>query len=140
MVNPNKQRGDRAERAVRDFAGARYPGSFKTRAGFDDDLGDVIVEHPAGRVVAQVKDVGAPKWREWYDGLKGQVQTCLRKSQRHVLGGVIVWKYRGKSDPAHWHAVVPFADLLDLLDNTYAAGHAEGYDRRAADEYTREHG
>ena len=55
MVNTNKAKGDRAERVVRDWAAKLWPGSFKTRAGFNEDLGDVIVEHPAGRVVLQVK-------------------------------------------------------------------------------------
>lgn len=135
MANPNKRKGDVAERAVRDYADDRYVGSFKTRAGFNDDLGDVIVEHPAGRVVLQVKDVASPKWRDWYRQLTEQVGVCTRESNRPTVGGLIVHKYRGHANPAEWHAVAPLSSLLDLLDDVYDAGHRAGYDNRAADEY-----
>lgn len=126
MANPNKRKGDVAERAVRDLATSRYPGSFKTRAGFNDDLGDVIVSHPAGRLVLQVKDVASPSWKMWRQQLADQVATCRNESFARVLGGVIVHKYRGHSDPATWHAVTSLGDLLDLLDEAYTRGRYEG--------------
>lgn len=122
MANVQKQKGDRAERVVRDLAADRYPGSFKTRAGFTEDLGDIIVEHPAGRVVLQVKDVASPAWKRWYEQLAAQVATCTTESSRPTVGGVIVHKYRGKADPAQWHAIAQLEDLLDLLDGAYNAG------------------
>lgn len=126
MANPNKRKGDVAERAVRDLATSRYPGSFKTRAGFNDDLGDVIVSHPAGRLVLQVKDVASPSWKMWRQQLADQVDTCRIESDTHVAGGVIVHKYRGHSDPASWHAVTSLGDLLDLLDEAYTRGRYDG--------------
>ena len=126
MANPNKRKGDVAERAVRDLATSRYPGSFKTRAGFNDDLGDVIVSHPAGRLVLQVKDVASPAWKMWRKQLADQVDTCRIESDTHVAGGVIVHKYRGHSDPASWHAVTSLGDLLDLLDEAYTRGRYDG--------------
>lgn len=126
VVNTNKAKGDRAERAVRDWAAKLWPGSFKTRAGFNEDLGDVIVEHPAGRVVLQVKDVATPAWREWFSQLASQVLTCSRESSGSVLGGVIVHKARGQSDPARWRAVVPLEALMDLVDTAYRSGRAIG--------------
>lgn len=138
MANRNKDKGDRAERAVRDWATAWWPGSFKTRAGFNDDQGDVIVEHPGGRLVLQVKDVASPTWTAWFKQLAAQVNTCRELSRpRPVLGGVIVHKARGSADPATWRAVVPLGELAELVDTAYQAGHAAGYDRRAADEYAR---
>lgn len=122
MANPNKRKGDRAERAVRDLAASRYPGSFKTRAGFNDDLGDVIVEHPAGRVVLQVKDVASPTWKAWFAQVSDQVATCERESERAVLGGLIVHKTRGVGDPARWRAVGELGTVLELIDSAYEAG------------------
>lgn len=122
MTNRNKRKGDAAERKVRDLVAARYPGSFKTRAGFNEDLGDVIVAHPAGRVVLQVKDVAKPAWRQWFAQVADQVDTCARESEGAVLGGIIVHKARGVGDPAKWRAVVELGDVLDLIDAAYAAG------------------
>lgn len=127
MANPNKRKGDVAERAVRDLATSRYPGSFKTRAGFNDDLGDVIVSHPAGRLVLQVKDVASPSWKSWREQLADQVNVCRTESETNVVGGVIVHKYRGHSDPSSWHAVTSLGDLLDLLDEVYEAGERAGW-------------
>lgn len=127
MANPNKRKGDVAERAVRDVATKRYPGSFKTRAGFNDDLGDVIAAHPAGRVVLQVKDVASPSWKKWREQLAEQVDTCERESEGRVIGGVIVHKYRGHADPGKWHAVTSLGDLFDLLDEAYEAGVSQGW-------------
>ena len=127
MSSPNKRKGDVAERAVRDLATSRYPGSFKTRAGFNDDLGDVIVSHPAGRLVLQVKDVASPSWKSWRGQLADQVNVCRNESETNVVGGVIVHKYRGHSDPSSWHAVTSLGDLLDLLDEVYEAGERAGW-------------
>lgn len=126
MANPNKRKGDVAERKVRDLATERYPGSFKTRAGFNDDLGDVIAEHEGGRVVLQVKDVAKPTWSAWFLQLADQVATCARESNRHVLGGLIVHKARGVGDPAKWRAVAELGTVLDLIDAAYEAGRADG--------------
>ena len=81
MANANKQKGDRAERAVRDYVVDRYPGSFKTRAGFDDDLGDVVVAFGLERVVLQVKDVAAALWKKWHGQVAEQVETRLDSEQ-----------------------------------------------------------
>lgn len=126
MANVNKNKGDRAERAVRDWAVARYPGSFKTRAGFTDDLGDIILAHDGGRVGLQVKDVASPSWTQWFHQLSGQVVTLIRESPGRVLGGVIVHKARGQGDPGSWRAVVPLSSLADLLDAAYNAGLEDG--------------
>lgn len=122
MANPNKRKGDAAERKVRDLVAARYPGSFKTRAGFNDDLGDVIVAHPAGRVVLQIKDVAKPAWSMWFAQVAGQVATCSRESEGAVLGGLIVHKARGVGDPARWRAVGELGTVLELIDSAYEAG------------------
>lgn len=127
MANPNKAKGDRAERAVRDWASERWPGSFKTRAGFDDDLGDIVATPSAGRLVLQVKDVAKPTWTAWFSQLAGQVDTCRSASKPiRVIGGAIVHKVRGSANPAAWRAVMTVEDLADLVERTYAAGWADG--------------
>lgn len=133
MANRNKQKGDRAERAVRDWAVEHGPGSFKTRAGFNDDMGDILWLHTAGYVVLQVKDVARPAWSQWFRQLADQIATATRevRGERPVLGGVIVHKVRGVSDPAHWRAVLPLGVLDQLLENVYSAGLSHG--RRRAD-------
>ncbi|WP_064078920.1 hypothetical protein [Prescottella equi] len=65
MPNPNKLRGDRAERAVRDYLRANgFPHCERTRAGYTRDAGDL---HPApgataGQAVpvAQRRGLGDP--------------------------------------------------------------------------------
>lgn len=126
MANANKNKGDRAEMAVRDYAYSRHEGSFRTRAGFNDDLGDVIVDHPAGRLVLQVKDVASPNWKKWREQLDQQVGHCEAASDVDVLGGVIVHKYRGHADPATWHAVTDLDSLITLLDDAYNRGKYHG--------------
>lgn len=126
MANANKSKGDRAERAVRDLVVERYPGSFKTRAGFDDDLGDIVTEFHGARIPLQVKDVASPLWSKWYMQLADQVATCRRASRGvPVLGGLLIHKRRGKADPATWHAVGRLSDVLDLLDAAYRLGRSD---------------
>lgn len=128
MANRNKQKGDRAERAVRDWAVERYPGSVKTRAGFNDDMGDILLRHLSGWVVLQVKDVASPVWSTWFTQLADQVTTATQqiKDDHPVHGGVIVHKIRGVADPAQWRAVTRLGDLDTLLSRVYAAGVERG--------------
>lgn len=131
MANRNKQKGDRAERAVRDWAVDHGPGSFKTRAGFNDDMGDILWLHMAGYVVLQVKDVASPVWSQWFRQLADQVTVATREvhGDHAVVGGVIVHKVRGVSDPAQWRAVLPLEALEQLLSSAYSAGVDHGLGR-----------
>lgn len=115
MANPNKVKGDRAERAVLAYLKDSWPGSFKTRSGFNDDLGDVIAETPAGRLVVQVKDTTAARWSEWFAQLDAQVATCRQESNGPVIGGVIVWKTRGSANPADWRTIARLDNTVDLI-------------------------
>lgn len=127
VANPNKAKGDRAERAVLGYVSDRFPGSFKTRAGFNDDLGDVIVDTSPGRVVLQVKDVASPNWSKWFSQLADQVKTCRRESTSHnVVGGAIVHKLRGEGDPGKWRAVLPLSTYMDLVEAAYFKGVDDG--------------
>lgn len=126
MANANKRKGDVAERAVRDFLSTLWP-TKKTRAGFDDDLGDVLTDTPAGRLVVQVKDVATPKWKTWYAQLADQVRVCQEHTDNiPVLGGILVHKYRGHGSPTDWHAVCRLEDMTAMLTAAYDAGHRDG--------------
>lgn len=117
-MNPNKAKGDRAERAVLAYLQEFYPETIKTRAGFNDDLGDVIAETPHGLLCVQVKDVAQPKWGEWFEQLAEQVKTLKDNTTKPVIGGVIVWKQRGKSDPGQWRVLCQLQFLPQLLNPT----------------------
>lgn len=132
MANKNKYKGDRAERAVRDWALQRCPGSFRTRAGFHEDLGDVILAHQSGAVVLQVKDVSNPNWKQWFSQLKDQIHTAIAefRGTQSVVGGAIVHKLRGNGDAGAWRAVMTLQGFADTLDRAYAAGYAAGREDR----------
>lgn len=126
MANRNKQKGDRAEIVTRNYVEQKYPGSFRTRAGFNDDLGDIVIEHPAGRIIIQVKDVATPAWKTWYKQLNDQIETAKQESDKPVAGGIVLHKYRGKADPEQWHAVTQLGSFLELIDEAYNAGVEQG--------------
>lgn len=115
MANANKRRGDRAEMAVRDYLKKIWPGTRRTRPGFDDDLGDVIAETPDGLLCVQVKDVATPQWKTWFAQLDDQVATLRQQTDKPVLGGVLVWKTRGSADPADWRVVSRLDRMVGLI-------------------------
>lgn len=114
MAHPNKRKGDAAERKVRDYLSEIWP-TKKTRAGFDDDLGDVIAETPDGLLCVQVKDVATPQWKTWFAQLDDQVATLRQQTDKPVLGGVLVWKTRGSADPADWRVVSRLDRMVGLI-------------------------
>lgn len=114
MANPNKRKGDRAERAVRDYLQTIWP-TRKTRAGFDDDLGDVIAETSRGLLVCQVKDVASPQWKTWFAQLEAQVTNLKANTDKPVIGGLLVWKARGSANPANWRAITTLDKVPGLL-------------------------
>lgn len=129
MPNPNKDKGDRAERSVlRYLHMAGFPRSWKTRAGWDDDRGDIVIPHPGGTaapVVVQVKDVAKPTWTEWHRQVASQVHNA------GASFGVIVHKRRGFSDPAQWNVVMTGAQFAEILT---MVGYSEALHSVATDE------
>lgn len=115
MANPNKRRGDRAELAVTKYLQTIWPNTRKTRAGWDDDLGDVIAETPRGLLCVQVKDVASPQWKTWFEQLDSQVTTLKANTTKPVVGGILIWKTRGSANPAKWRAICQLEQLPRLL-------------------------
>ena len=129
MANANKERGNAAERAVRDYLTdvVGEGAVIKTRAGFNDDLGDVLADLPAGRLVVQVKAVKTPKWHEWFEQVTSQVAVCRRESApQPVVGGIVVSKRIGVADPGRWIAAAPLSQLMELIDAVYREGVEDG--------------
>lgn len=107
MPNPNKLRGDRAERAVRDYLRANgFPHCERTRAGYTRDAGDL---HPAPGLTVQVKDRAQYAWPEWLRQLDEQ------RDEAKADHAVLVVKRRNLGDPGQWLAVMPLAAIARLL-------------------------
>lgn len=107
MSNPNKAKGDRAERAVRDYLRANgFPHCERTRAGYTRDAGDL---HPAPGLTVQVKDRAQYAWPEWLRQLDEQ------RDEAKADHAVLVVKRRNLGDPGEWLAVMPLAAIARLL-------------------------
>lgn len=115
MPNRNKQRGDRAEVAVKNYFQSLGFESKRTRAGFDSDLGDIIATTPRGLLCVQVKDCAKAEWGKWFTQLNDQIATLKANTTKPVVGGILVWKMRGTSNPANWRAICQLEQLPRLL-------------------------
>lgn len=109
MANPNKAKGDRAERAVLAVLKQFDNDARRTRPGRLEDQGDIH----ALNTTWQVKDVARPLWRDWLTQLDQQVE---RSPYRR---GILVWKLRGYGGkPAKWLAVMELEQMCELLEET----------------------
>ena len=129
MANANKRKGSDAERAVRDYLVSQFgeDAVIKTRAGFNDDAGDILVDHQSGRVVLQVKNTKKSWWTEWLEQTASQVEVCRSISAPiPVVGGVVIRKRPRVTDPAQWLAVTTLGGLMELLDAAYESGWVDG--------------
>ncbi|MCK0516978.1 hypothetical protein [Williamsia sp. DF01-3] len=107
MAHPNKTKGDRAERAVRDYLRSNgFPRTERTRAGYTRDAGDL---HPCQGLTVQVKDRAAYAWPEWFRQLREQ------RAEAKADHAVLVLKRRGLGDPGEWLAVMPLSEMTRLL-------------------------
>lgn len=117
MAHPNKSKGDRAERAVRDFLRSNgFPRTERTRAGYTRDAGDL---HPCQGLTVQVKDRAAYAWPEWLRQLRAQ------RAEAKADHAVLVLKRRGLGDAGEWLAVMPLSEMTRLLK---AAGYGVLHD------------
>lgn len=107
MPNRNKQKGDRFERAALLVAQEKFPDAFKTRDGFHDDCGDIVLDKTA-RFIVQAKDCASKPWFVWLDELD------VQKKNAGAVHGVVVCKRRGISDAGEALAVMRYRDLINL--------------------------
>lgn len=106
-MNPNKRKGDIAERKVRDaFRALGFPHAERTRAGHPDDHGDMWL---CPGLMVQVKDVGSPSYGKWLADT--ETQRAAGKADRAVL----VHKRRGVGDASQWYVVMTVEQVASLL-------------------------
>jgi len=111
VSNPNKIKGDWAERVIKAaLRGLGFPWTEKTRAGYERDLGDLHLV-PGQLVIAQVKNVRTPRWLEWMADLETQ------KANADADVAFLVWKPGGLGEARadEWLAVMPVREMAVLL-------------------------
>lgn len=91
MPNRNKEKGDRFEYAALLSAREYFPEAFRTRAGWDDDRGDLGLTKDY-RFIEQLKDCASKPWGVWLDELDKQMINAGAQY------GAVSVKRRGISD------------------------------------------
>lgn len=105
MSSPEKQKGDRAERAVVEFLNREGITAHRIRAGSPDDVGDIEAH---ADLVIEVKDRGKIDLPAWLRKL------AVQKANKDAAFGVIIVKKRGSADPLEWAYVMDSATFLNL--------------------------
>ena len=108
MSTPQKQKGDRAERAIVEWLHSLgFTKAHRIRAGSPDDIGDIELGVPG--VVIEVKDRGKIDLPAWIRKLG------LQKANKDAALGVIIVKKRGSSDPFEWSYVLDGASFVNII-------------------------
>lgn len=111
-MNPNKDKGDRWQRAVNQaYRALGFPQCESTRAGWDTDRGDHLL---SPGLCVQSKDCKDKRWAEWFDQLEQQ-----RRNAKADHAWLVI-KRPGIADARHGLAVMTVAEHARLL-------HAAGY-------------
>ena len=105
MSSPEKQKGDRAERAVVEFLNKHGLKAHRIRAGSPDDIGDIELH---ADLVIEVKDRGKVDLPAWLRTL------AVQKANKDAAFGVVIVKKRGSSDPLEWSFVLDAPSFLNL--------------------------
>ena len=106
FVNPSKDKGDRAERALVDFLDHEGFVARRIVAGAHDDIGDIEVSPD---VVLEVKNRYRLELPEWCRNLEAQ------KGNKDAAFGFIAIKIRGKTNPLEWAYVIDGATFINIL-------------------------
>lgn len=106
MPNPQKRKGDAWERAVaKALQSHGYPHAERTRAGWDDDRGDI---NAAPGLVFQCKDQASKRWSTWLEELDEQIGNAKADH------GVLIVKQKGVPDASQALAVMTLAQWTRL--------------------------
>ena len=108
MSNPQKVKGDKAERDVAAYLAAHgFPYAERAYgAGRPDDVGDI---DGIPGVVVEVKNHTKITIPAWLNELE------VEMSNARAVHGAVVAKRRGSTDVGSWYAIAPFADWVRLL-------------------------
>lgn len=112
MPNANKRKGDRFERSAVLTAQEYFPDAWRTRAGWDDDRGDVILVKDYS-LIQQAKDCQARPWFSWLAELDAQ------KRNAGARWGCVVSKRPGFPDAADAMAIMRNRDWLALVQHVH---------------------
>ena len=97
MSNPSKVKGDKAERdLVAWLVRNGYPLAHRSRAGWSDDVGDVL---GVPGLVIEVKHAKTMRLGPWLDELD------VEKVNAGCRSGVLIVRRPGWPDPGEWFAV-----------------------------------
>lgn len=108
MPNPNKQKGDRAERDVLKIISQYDPDARRTRPGRREDEGDILTEE----FTIQVKNVKTARWDTWLTEWDKQQARSGRPYK------ILVWKRAGAgARPPRYLAIMDLQELLDFSRN-----------------------
>ncbi|MFY9190191.1 MAG: hypothetical protein WAN89_02810 [Lawsonella sp.] len=109
MANPQKRKGDRAERDVLAMLRPFFPEATRTRPGRREDEGDILTHH----ATIQVKDVANAQWKTWIQEWDEQQATSGKPYK------ILVWKRRGRGKrKPRWLAVMDLNELLEAIHET----------------------
>lgn len=119
MSNPQKNKGDVFELALRAHIAECGFVVSRTRAGYERDHGDlhILGDGHGPTVIVQAKNQRAHALGEWL------THTALQREHAGAKHGVLVVKRRGVGNPGRQYAVMELDDLLALLRE---AGYADG--------------
>ena len=106
MTNPSKDKGDRAERELVAWLRSNgYPTAHRSRAGWSDDVGDVL---GVPDLCIEVKSAKTMRLGPWLDELD------VERANAGQPRGVLVVKRPGWSDPGEWFAVRRLRDEFTI--------------------------
>ena len=107
MPNPSKDKGDRAERELVAWLQQNgYPYAHRSRAGWSDDVGDIL---GVDGLTIEVKSAKTMRLGPWLDEL--DVEKVNASNHR----GVLVVRRPGWPDPGEWFAVRRVRDEFGLF-------------------------
>jgi hypothetical protein len=107
MANPNKIKGDAAEREVTKYLQGNGFTASRIPAGSNADIGDVWLPPPFPAI--QVKNVAKLDLSGWCNQVDEQAFNAKREC------GVVVHKRKGKTNPGDWYVTMTLDTLTKLL-------------------------
>ena len=105
-VNPSKDKGDRAERALVDFLDHEGFTVRRIVAGHHEDIGDLDIDDD---IVLEVKNRYRLELPAWCRALSAQM------GNKDATFGFIAIKTRGKTNPLDWCFVINGETFLNIL-------------------------
>ena len=109
MTNPQKRKGDRAERDVLGYLTECGISADRIPAGATLDRGDLWIASPQFPTI-DVKDHATPQLAAWVDRAAEQAENAKRPC------GVVWHKRRGKGSPAEWYVTMSGAAFISIVE------------------------